>query len=305
MRLFAAVAEAKSFTAAARTLGIPKQTVSRRVGALEGALGVGLMHRTTRKLQLTDVGAVYARRCAEIVRLADDANRAATDLREVPRGTLRITADPVFGDAFVSGLVVEYAKRWPETRLEVVLTRRAVDLVEEQFDLAFRVGRPDDSALAGTALGAARIRFCASAAYVARRGLPGKAEDLARHDCVVVSDGGPARWPVPTARGTTLVAVAPRLALTSFEMARAAVLAGLGVGLFPEFACADDLRRKRLVPVLGGRTIDVGSIWLLHPLQRFLPPRVRAFIDLARSRFAAPPWEPDRRRRTTSQRSHA
>jgi DNA-binding transcriptional LysR family regulator len=293
MRLFASVAETKSFTGAAQRLGIPKQTISRRLAGLERALGVDLMHRTTRRLTLTDAGAAYAERCTEIVRLAEEANRAVSDVNEVPRGALRVTADPVFGDAFVTGLVTDYATRWPETRVDVVLTRRRVDLVEERFDVAFRIGQLDEAALSSVALGAARVRFCASPAYVARRGAPSRADEFAHHDCIVVSDGGPARWPVPGGRAPKLVPVSARLSFTSFAMARAAALAGLGIALFPEFACADDLRHKRLVPVLGARTIDVGSVLLVYPAHRFLPARVRAFVDLARERFAAaPPWEP-------------
>jgi DNA-binding transcriptional LysR family regulator len=296
MRLFASVAEAKSFTRAAGRLGVPKQTISRRIAELERTLGVALMHRTTRRLQLTDAGGAYAERCAEIVRLAGEANRAVSDVTEVPRGTLRVTADPTFGDAFVTGLVTEYAARWPETRLDVVLTRRKVDLVDERFDVAFRIGRPDDATLSGCALGPARIRYCASPAYVARRGIPAAMDDLAAHDCIVVSDGGAARWPAVGERIPKLVPVTARLTLTSFAMAHAAALAGLGVALFPEFACAEDLRRKRLVPVLGGEPIDVGSVWLLYPAHKFLPARVRAFIDLARERFRSAPLSGSSRR---------
>jgi DNA-binding transcriptional LysR family regulator len=254
------------------------------------------MHRTTRKLHLTDAGASYAERCAELVRLADDANRAATDVHEVPRGTLRITADPVFGDAFVSGLLNEYAARWPETRAEVVLTRRRVDLVEERFDVAFRVGKPEDASLSAIELGPARVRYCASPAYVARRGAPSTAAQLAKHDCVAVSDGAPTRWPVPTARGTKLLSLSPRLLFTSLSMAHAAAVAGLGVALFPEFACAEDLRRGRLVAVLGASAVDVGSVWLLHAAARFVPARVRVFLELARMRFTNPPWLASRKR---------
>jgi len=290
MRLFAKVAEVKSFTGAARLLQMPKQTVSRRIGELEDALGISLMHRTTRRLHLTDAGTAYAARCAEVVRLAEEANRAASDVHEVPRGTLRITADPVFGDAFVAGLVVEYARRWPNMRAEVILTRRHVDLVEERFDVAFRIGRPDDSAITATELGAARVRYCASPQYVARRGSPSRGSQLGKHDCIVVSDGGPARWPLPSSRGLAMVPVQPRLLFSSLAMAHAAALAGLGIALFPEFACADDLRRRKLVTVLGSAPVHVGSVWMLTPAARVMSARVRAFVELARERFAHPPW---------------
>lgn len=292
MRLFAAVAETKSFTAAAQRLAVPKQTLSRRVADLERALGVQLMHRTTRQLRLTPVGAAYAERCAEIARIAVEANRAVSDAQEKPSGTLRITADPVFGEAFLGELVIEYARRWPEVRVEVVLTRRRVDLVEEGFDIAFRIGDVDHPTLAGVRLGPARVRYCASPAYVAKRGKPKTPADLEQHDCIVVSsDGTSSRWPFAGKKGLSMVTISGRLTLTSFEIARTAAIAGLGVAIFPEFACARDVREKRLVPLLEDHCAEVGGVWLVHAARRFLPARARAFVDLTRERFAGDkPW---------------
>lgn len=296
MRFFARVAEAGSFTAAARLLGVPKQTLSRRVAELEQDLGVQLLHRTTRRLHLTEVGAAYAERCAVIARLADEANQAVTDAQQVPRGVLRVTADPVLGEAFVTGLVVEYAGRWPEVHVDVTLTRRRIDLAEEGFDIAFRIGRVEDPALTATRLGPARVRYCASPAYLARRGTPARPEDLREHECIlVVPDGAPAsapvRWPFRGRRGSTLVPVSGRLRCNSFAMAHAAALGGLGIAIFPEFACADDLRRKRLVSVLDDQVEDVGAVWLVHPTTRYLTARVRSFVELALERLApTPPW---------------
>jgi DNA-binding transcriptional LysR family regulator len=221
------------------------------------------------------------------------------DAREVPRGTLRITADPVFGEAFLGDLVIDFARRWPEVKVELLLTRRRVDLIEEGFDVAFRIGRVDDGALAGVALGPARVRYCASPGYLARRGAPRGPADLAAHDLLVVHDGGPARWPFPGARGLELVPVTGRLVLSSFAMAHAAAVAGLGIALFPEFACAADLRARRLVPLLTRAPIDVGSVWLLHAARRMTSARVRAFAELARRRLARVPWAPARRGRRT------
>jgi DNA-binding transcriptional LysR family regulator len=295
MRLFAKVAELRSFTRAARALGMPKQTLSRHVAGLERALGAQLMRRTTRCLHLSTVGAAYAERCAEIVRLADEANRAVSDAREVPSGTLRVTADPVFGEAFLADLLIEYARRWPDVRLDVVLTRRRVDLVDEGFDVAFRVGDVDDAALAGVNLGPARVRYCASPAYVARRGAPKRPEDLEQHECIVVaSDGAATRWPFRGKAGMTLLPISGRMMLTSSSVARAAVLAGLGIALFPEFACAADIRARRLVPILDDHRVDVGQVWLVHAARRFMPARARVFADLTRERFGGePPWVVD------------
>jgi DNA-binding transcriptional LysR family regulator len=293
MALFAQVADAKSFTEAARVSGVPKQTLSRRVAALERALGVQLLHRTTRRLHLTDAGAAYAARCAEVVHLATEANRAASDAQAVPRGTLRITADPVFGEAFLTDLVVDYARAWPEVRIDVALTRRRVDLAEEGFDVAFRVGHCDDASLAGHALGPARVRYCASPAYLAEHGVPRAPEELSTHDCLVVSDGAPVRWPFRGPGRPRGVPVSGRLTVSSFAIARATAVAGLGIALFPEFACAEDVRQGRLTPILDDWVVEVGSVWLLHAARRLLAARVRAFAELARARFATvPPWVP-------------
>jgi DNA-binding transcriptional LysR family regulator len=311
MRLFAKVAEARSFTAAASALGLPKQTLSRRVAELEQALDAQLLIRTTRRVQLTDVGAAYAGRCAEIVRLAEEANRAVTDARQVPTGVLRVTADPVFGEAFVTGLVVEYARRWPDVSLEVMLTRRRVDLIEEGFDIAFRVGVVDEPALTATRLGPARVRYCASPGYVARHGAPRTPGELPEHACVlVVGEMGAVRWPFTGKKGIELKPVAGRLRVGSFAMAHAAVLGGLGIGIFPEFACADDLRKKRLVSVMDASVVDAGAVWLVHPTARYLAARVRCFAELAVERLGGDsPWlvpaPIDRRDRTAGKSARA
>jgi DNA-binding transcriptional LysR family regulator len=289
MRLFAAVADAKSITLAARSLRVPKQTLSRRVAGLERALGVELLRRTTRSLSLTPAGIAYAERCAQIVRIAEAANRAASASDDVPRGKLRVTADPIFGEAFVGDLVIEYARRWPEVTIELVLTRRRVDLGEEGFDAAFRVGDVGDEALRGMKLGPARVRYCASPAYLADAPPLVTPKDLARHACILAEDMPP-RWPFRGRRGLEMIGVRPRLTLSSAATTRAACVAGLGVSIFPEFACAEDIREKRLVPVLDDHRVDVGFVWFLHA-GKPREPRVRALADLARERFgASPPW---------------
>jgi DNA-binding transcriptional LysR family regulator len=292
VRVFAKVAEVQSFTAAARLLGMPKQTVSRRVAELEAALGVQLLRRTTRSLHLTELGERYAERCSELVRLADLANRELTDAAGEPRGRLRITADPLFGETFLTDILVEYAKRWPAVELDVLLTQRRVDLVEEGYDVAVRIGTIDDSALQSRRLGPACVRYCASPAYLERRGTPAKPDDLTGHDCVVISvEGAPMRWPFQTKKGVSLVSPKGRLKVNSFRVAQAAALGGLGISIFPAFACEADIRAGKLVPVLDDHLVDAGSVWLVHPSHRQLALRVRAFLDLASARLReSPAW---------------
>jgi DNA-binding transcriptional LysR family regulator len=292
LRLFAMLAELGSFTAAARALAIPKQTLSRRIALLETRLGAQLVHRTTRTLRLSQIGAAYAERCAAIVRAASEANDAVRDADRVPRGVLRISTDPLFGDAFVGDLVIEQALRWPELGIEVSSTRRRVDLIDEGFDVAFRVGRVDDPRLTATALGPARVRYCAAPEYVRRRGRPRSGAELAAHECILVAGPDEAvSWPVNVDERVEVVVVRGRLRVDSFAIAHRAALRGLGIAIFPEFACAADVAAGRLVPVLGDRPVDVGAVWLVHPRARYLTPRVRTFVDLAIEQWAAqPPW---------------
>ena len=213
MRMFATLAAAGSITGAARQLGMPKQTVSRRLAELERTLGVALARRTTRSMTLTDVGRAYASRCAEVVRLADDANRAVSSGIDAVAGTLRITADHTFGAAFLPGLVADYLAAWPDVEVEVWLTSRKLDLVREGIDVAFRVGPPPDvTYLAATRLGPARLSTVASPRYLARRPPPRALEELAEHDCLsAVPTHGQPRWPMRVDGALRLVDVQARL----------------------------------------------------------------------------------------------
>jgi len=282
MRLFAELARAGSMSAAAAQLGMPKQTLSRRLAELEAGLGVQLAIRTTRHVRLTDVGRAYAERCEQVVRLADDANRAATDDVETPRGTLRLTADFTIGTAFLPGLLARYAVRYPEVALDVMLTSRPVDLVEEGIDLAIRVGRLQSSSLIAVRLGPAKLVYCASPTYLAERGWPRQPRDLVAHACItLVPEPGPARWPFSIDGVIDLVPIEPRVTANAIAIAERAILAGLGIGNLPEFAWRKHARKDRLRAVLQDYTPELGSISLVYPPQRHLAARVRAFVDLA------------------------
>lgn len=291
MALFAAVATSGSLTAAARELGVSKQTVSRRLTGLEESLGVQLVHRTTRQLALTEVGEAFAARCRSVVDAAEDARRAVTDVQDEPAGTLKVTADPHFGDAFLGPILTDYARRHPQVAVEVILTRRHVDLVAEGFDVAFRVGDAADPSLTSTRLGPARIRYCASPEYVAVHGSPRTLEELARHACVItMEEGRLVRWPFRVGDGMKLVTIDGRLRFTSFELTKQAVLGGLGIGLFPEYACLNELETGSLVAVLEDFVVEAGGVNLVVPTQRFLAARVRAFTEVAQKALRDAPW---------------
>lgn len=293
MRLFARIAEAQSLSDAARRLGIPKQTVSRRLADLEQALGVPLVARTTRSLRLTDVGRAYAVRCAEITRLAQEANLSVASPADAPSGTLRITADPTFGEALLPDILAVYAARFTQVRVEIELTNRVVDLVEEGFDAAFRVGNLQDSTLVGRRLGRARLVLVASPAYLQARGAVDEPEALAEHDCIELPpQGGPTRWPLSGPDGSQVVTATGRIRVNALPMARRAALAGLGVAALPEFACADDLAHGRLKRVLPQWSAEVGGVFVVYPAHRVLTARVRKLVDVAVQHFNHDPALP-------------
>ena len=286
MRLVAELVLAKNFTEVARRLAMPKQTVSRRVAQLESGLGVRLVDRTTRSFRMTAIGRGYAERCMEVMRLADDVNRSVRGEGAEVSGTLRVTADPLFGEQFLPALIAAFAVSHPSVRLDVTLTSRNVDLIEEGFDLAFRVGAPPDPSLVATRIGGTELVFVASAGYAAKHGLPRLPEDLAAHDCIALApEGAPVRWAVRHGASVRWISLTPRLRVNHLGLARQAVLQNLGIGNLPRFACADELRRKSLRPVLADFTAPFGAIYVVLPPRRMITPRTRLFRDLAVSQL--------------------
>ncbi len=184
MKTFVAVVESESFTAAAARLDASKAVVSKYVGMLEDHLGTRLLNRTTRRLSLTESGAVYYERCLQILADVDEAEQAAAQLTAVPRGTLKVAMPVSFGTIRIAPLLTEYLRRYPEVRLDIALADRRVDLIEEGFDLAIRVGSLAESGLIARRLAADRIVLCAAPSYIERCGTPSVPADLARHACL-------------------------------------------------------------------------------------------------------------------------
>jgi DNA-binding transcriptional LysR family regulator len=290
MRLAAALADAGSFTAVGERLEMPKQTVSRRVAALEAELGLRLVDRTTRAFRLTDAGRRYAERCAEILRLADEAADEARGQGAEVTGTVRVTADPLLGELFLPPIVTAFLAAYPKAGVDAVLTSRLVDLVEEGFDVAFRVGELRDSSLVAQTIAPARLVYVASPRYLRARGTPRSPGDLAGHDCIALApEGSAARWAFAEAGEVRWLRVAARVRVNSLAMARQAALDGLGITNLPRFACAGDIADGRLVPLLGAETGAFGAIHVVHPSRRLVPARVRAFVTLAVQALRARP----------------
>ena len=280
MRAFARVAESGSFSSAARLLGRSKAVVSKQVASLEAALGVQLLARTTRQVRLTEVGRSYFERCVQVLAELDDLESNVQQSQSSPRGVLRVTGPQTFAELHLSDAVREFLLRYPELKMELVLTDRIVDLVDDGFDVAIRVGQLEDSSLLARRLTASSVVTCAAPAYLARRGVPRSPEQLSNHDLVLDSNvRQPGTWRFRRGTRTVNVRVSGRLQVNSAVMVRHLLVGGAGIGLCPEFVVRDDLEAGRLVPLLAQFSgYDLG-VYAVYPHTRHVPSRVRVFVD--------------------------
>ena len=288
--VFARVVQAGSFTKAAAALGMPKSTVSRKVSELEERLGSRLLQRTTRALSLTDVGRTYYDYCARIVGEIEEAERAVSSLQDSPRGLLRVTA-PV-NVSFLGPIVSEFLQRYPDVQMELFCTQRSVDLIEERYDLGIRAGVLADSTLIARSLGTVRWFVVATPAYLDKHGRPRSPEELEQHACVLFGAGALGTV-VHLERGDASVhiSVSPRLFVSDLDVLRAAVNAGLGIGILPAFQCVEDLRARRLERVLSYWNVPATPVHVVYPSTRHVSAKVKAFIEHLQVRMNPSPWE--------------
>jgi DNA-binding transcriptional LysR family regulator len=286
--IFARVVEAGSFTAAARLLGMPKTTVSRRIAVLEREVGVRLIQRTTRSLNMTDAGRLYYEQSSQALRTIEDANLRLAEARAEPSGTIRISAPVGFGDSFLTRAVFDFLGEHPKTRVELCLTDDQLNLVESGIDLAFRTGILPDSTLIARKLGSTHRILCASPDYLARRGVPEAPADLARHHCVIAGQStASAHWMLDGPHGQETVTVSGRFAANEMQAVVAAAIAGYGVALLPRRIAEASIRDGRLGRVLADYATPAGGLYVVYPSSRHLSPVVKAFIELAAERWSA------------------
>ncbi len=293
MSVFASVVEARSFTGAARQLGMSKAAVSKQVSKLEERLGARLLNRTTRRLSLTEVGAAFYERAARIVAEALEAELAVSRLHAAPRGTLRLDAPVAFGVRHLAPLLPEFMRRYPELKVDITLNDRFVDLVEEGHDLAVRIAHLPDSSLIARKLADSRRVVCASPDYWARNGRPSKPADLATHNCFEYSYlATRGEWRFRGPEGPISVRVEGTLTANNGDFSRVAAVGGLGVTLVPVFMACDDLRAGRLEPALEDFEMEPQGVHAVYPHNRHLSAKVRAFVDyLVESFGPTPPWD--------------
>lgn len=288
--VFTSVVQAGSFTAAARALGMPKSTVSRKVSELEGRLNARLLQRTTRKLSLTDAGRTYFDYGVRIVNEIEAAESAVASLQDKPRGHLRVTAP--LNAAWLGGIVTEFMKRYPEVQLELLCTGRQVDLIEERFDLGIRAGVLADSSLIARSLGSVTWHLVATAGYFKHRRRPRTPEELGQHDCLLFGAGS-MTVNVRLANGerTVQVPIAAHLLVSDMDLLHAAASAGLGIALLPGFRCLEELRTRRFERVLRDWSAPATPVHAVYPTARHLSTKVKSFVEHLQNRMTPPPWE--------------
>jgi DNA-binding transcriptional LysR family regulator len=294
MRVFAQVVEAKSFSAAADKLGMSKSLASRHVSALERALAVKLLNRSTRKLSLTEAGAVFYEHCARVVQEAELAEERLALTQIEPAGLVRVTSVQPFAVRHVLPALAAFHQKYPKIRVELSCSNRALDLGDERFDLGIRVSFDPAPDLVARKLAANRSVLCASPDYLERRGTPRRIENLSKHDCVMFPPLAPkGRWTLARGRRKAQVQVGGVLETDDMDAVRAAVVAGLGIGVLPLYMAAEDLRQGRLVALLRQyHVVPESGIYLVYLPNRTLASRVRALIDFLVQRFATTPsWE--------------
>lgn len=291
MVTFIKVVDTHSFTAAATKLGVSKSVVSRRMSDLENRLGARLLNRTTRRLSVTEVGQAFYERCARIVTDLDEAERAVTNLHAAPRGTLKLSAPVSFGRLHLASAVAAFLGMHPAIDIEMDLNDRAVDLVDEGYDLAIRIGRLKDSTLIARKLAPSRRVVCGSPDYFRRRGMPRHPDDLTEHDCLIYANTPLAeQWQFQVNGEVRPVKVSGRLKVNNGDMLREAAIAGLGIAVMPTFLVGDALSTGALTCVLYDHTVTTAGVHAVYPHNRHLSPKVRAFVDFLAARFGPLPY---------------
>ena len=289
MRAFIDVVEAEGFSAAARKIGRSKALLSKYVRELEDELGALLLNRTTRQFSMTEAGHTYYKRAVEIIReidsLADTVRESSGDVR----GRIKLSAPRTFADAPIGQCLIDFALEHPDIVLDINLDDRFVDLVEEGFDLAIRISRLENSSLIARRLSPFGVRLCASPALIERVGRPETPQQLSSRPCIVDTNGRwLSNWPFKGDSGEMVsVAVSGPIEVNSPLTARAAAVSGLGFTILPDFIAAPEIEAGNLVALMDERMYSGGGIFAVYPHRRYLPAKVRVFVDFLVQWFKA------------------
>lgn len=287
MRVFTQVVDSASFAKAADRLGVSTSAASRQVADLEAHLQTRLLNRTTRRVSLTESGRSFYERAVQVLADLDEAEREASRAAVLPRGTIRLTAAVTFGVRHLGPLVAAFLARYPSVALDVSLSDRIVDLVEEGFDLGVRIGAVGTESLAARKLGETRLVVCASPDYLAAHGTPQVPEDLAGHNCLTYEYVSPRdQWRFREASGRERsVRVKGSLHSNNGELHAEAAAGGVGIAFEPDMIVMPYVRAGRLVPLLEGFLPPPMPIYAAYPSRKHLSAKVRVFVDFLAERL--------------------
>ena len=289
MATFVKVVESEGFSAAARALGISPSMATTHVRSLEERLGVRLLNRSTRRVSLTEAGQIYYERCLQILAEVEDADRVAQALQSTPRGTLRLNTSVAI-PPFLAPVIAEFVTLYPDVSINLTMTDRMIDLVEEGFDLAVRNMLIPDSSLIVRRVASYRFVVCGAPGYFATRGVPKQPADLVQHNCLIYSHSAWGNeWRFAGPDGEQSVPVSGNLQANSDNALRLAAVHGQGLALAPTFLVADEIKSGRLVPVLSRFLQTEHAINAVYPHRHHLSAKVRSFIDLLAKHFRADP----------------
>jgi DNA-binding transcriptional LysR family regulator len=294
IEVFVAAIEEGSLAAAARHFGLSAAMAGKHVSALEAELNARLLHRTTRRLSLTDVGQTYYERCKRILEAFDEATREARDSQSTVRGVLRVAAPVTFGAMHLGEVVARYMKDHPCVNVEVLLGDRYVDLVDAGVDVAIRIGRLEDPGLVTRRLAPCRMVVCASPAYLERHGTPRKPADLMHAQRLAFSEAVSAGdWTLYDGKNRAYVIDGPcRMTANNTQMLLAAAIAGAGIAYGPTFVFGAHIRRGELIALLPAYRAAKLTVQAVYPSARRIPLKVRRFVDYLAETFGdEPAWD--------------
>ncbi len=292
--IFTAVVKSGSFSKAADNLGISKSAVSKRISGLESQLGVKLLHRSTRKLSLTEAGKNYFEHASQALHFAQKAENAATKLQQAPKGILRISSPMSFGHLHIAPLIPRFLKQYPQIEIQMDMNDVWSNVIAEGFDIALRAGDSPDSSLITRKVTSLNSVLCASTEYLAQHKAPKKPQELVNHNCIlytyhtVVNE-----WVFMKNDGEEIIRVSGNFQVNNSEALRESLVNGLGIGRLPTFIAGNDIQNGKLIPVLDNYTMPHKSLYAVFPERQYMPEKVRVFINFLVENFDRdnPHWD--------------
>lgn len=279
--IFLKVVQAGSFKSAAKQLGMPNSTVSAKISSLEKRLGTTLIQRTTRKLNVTQIGQNFYQKCSEGIESIKNAESLVTEAQNEAIGTLRVTAPVQLGAAFFVKFSTELLRKNPKLKVDYFLSDDALDLIQNNVDIAIRIGHLKDSSLIAKKIGDAYFSFYTSANYLKKNKAPQKPQELTKHSCLHFNQLGDSQWILSSTKGNLRLKVEAQITSNDLHLLKKLTEEGAGISLLPSFLCSEELKKKSLIRVLPDWKSNIKPVHFVYPSQKYISPKLRAFINEA------------------------